>query len=208
MATTDHGTNMQDMLGQFINEAVIKAVAEQTRQVADVARKEVNQIVGSAVTRVNEVTQEATFEMQLRIHKMVEQSLARLSMEGERIIEQSCKRLEDERSKVLDDLPVALQESLMQMNRENETIFQRRSEEWLRQMNEQQTVRLNDTLQAQLRTIRQSLLEDTAASARAICDRNLFDVRSEFENHVNRCLQGISERLSQPMKPSRAFMRQ
>jgi hypothetical protein len=137
-------------------------------------------------------------EIQERITPMIEQGLGTLTTEADRLAERNTQRLEEISHKVLDDMPVTIQESLMQMTQENEAMFHRRAEEWMTQFRAEQTADMSQVLQAQFEAVRRSMLEEVAQSAKAICDRNLFDVRSDFENHINRTFQYAAERLAAP----------
>jgi vacuolar-type H+-ATPase subunit H len=131
--------------------------------------------------------------------QMIEQGLCTLTAEAERLVERNSERVQAISSKALDDIPVTIQESLMQMTQENEILFHRRAEEWMGQFRAERTADISQGLQAQVEVMRRSMLEEVAQSAKAICDRNLFDFRSEFENHLNRSFQHAAERLNAPM---------
>jgi methionyl-tRNA synthetase len=173
MAEVVQLATINELLGRCIEDSVKRAVAEQ-----------VEAALGNGVQR-------ACDEVQTRIHKMVESALRSLTVEGERIIEHTCERIVEATNKAMDEMPVTIQESLMEMTKENETLFRRRAAEWVVEMHEE--------AQAGLDAVRKKFLEETGAAAKATCDRNLFDYRSEFENHVNRCFQGVAERLSAPI---------
>jgi hypothetical protein len=188
-----------DMLGRFIDEAVARALQDQMGKMVEVAEKRAEGVVAAGAAKLNLTLDRASADIQKRIHQMIEQGLRTLTAEAERLVERNSERVQAISSKALEDIPVTIQESLMQMTQENETMFHRRAEEWMGEFRAERTADISQGLQAQVEVIRRSMLEEVAQSAQAICDRNLFDFRSEFENHVNRSFQHAAERLTAPM---------
>jgi hypothetical protein len=197
MSEQIQGAMVHEMLGRFIEESVARALQDQMAKMAELAEKRAEE-VAAGTAKLNETLERATEDIQKRIHQMVEQGLRTLTMEAERLMERNAQRIEEMRQKAMDDIPVTIQESLMQMTHENETIFHRRAEEWMAQFRAEQSADMSMVVQAQFEAIRRSMLEEVAQSAKVICDRNLFDVRSDFENHVNRSFQNAAERLTAP----------
>jgi Na+/phosphate symporter len=175
---------------------------------ADSAEKRVEEVVAAGTAKFNQSLDRAAADIQERIadiqkridqiDQMVELGLRTLTTEGERLVERNTQRMQEISQKALDEAPVTIQDCLMQMNQENEIMFHRRAEEWIGQFRAEQTAEMSLALQAQFEAVRGSVLEDVAQSAKAICDRNLFDFRSDFENHVNRTFQHAAERLTAP----------
>ncbi len=164
------------MLGKFIDEAVNKAVAERLDGLMGDMERRIQEVIDKKTSALNDSMQNAS----------------------ERIVESTCARLMEAIGKAMEDLPVTIQETLMQMTQETETMFRQRAEEWMQQLQADNTTTAGEAIQAQFEALRQKTLQETTESARAICDRNLFDVRSEFENHVNRTFVGVAERLTAP----------
>jgi hypothetical protein len=131
-----------------------------------------------------------------------ERRLGTLTAEAERLMEANTQRMQQlsqNTLKALDDVPGTIQEFFTRMTQENETLFHQRAEEWMSQFRTEQTAGMTLVLQAQLEAVRRSILEEVAQSAKAICDRNLFDIRSDFENHVTRSFHSVAERLTAPL---------
>jgi predicted P-loop ATPase/GTPase len=198
MSEQNQGAMVHEMLGRFIEEAVARAVQDQMNKMADLAEKRADEVVAAGAVRLNQTLDRTASEIQKRIHQMVELGLRTITMEAERLVERSTERVQEISRKAMDDMPVAIQEALMQMTQENEVIFHRRAEEWMNQFRAEQSADMSMVVQAQFEAIRRSVLEEVAQSSKAICDRNLFDVRSDFENHVNRSFQHAAERLTVP----------
>jgi hypothetical protein len=199
MAEVVQVATINEMLGRFIEDSVNRAIGERLLAQTEEADRKVKEMIETGTARLDSAMQQACGEIQTRIRKMVEEGLGSLTSEGERLVEHTCGRIVETAQKVLDELPVTIQESAMEMNKENETLFRRRCEEWIVQLQGDSTESMVAALKTQLESLRHKMLEETAESAKAICDRNLFDVRSEFENHVNRCFQGMADRLSVPL---------
>jgi hypothetical protein len=189
---------VHEVLGRFIEEAVARAVQDQMGKMADIAEKRAHEVVAAGEAKLNQTLDRAATDIQKRIHQMMEQGLRTMIAEGERLVERNAQRVQEISQKAMDDMPVTIQESLMQMTQENETIFHRRAEEWMAQFRAEQSADMSMVVQAQFEAIRRSVLEEVAQSSKAICDRHLFDVRSDFENHVNRSFQHAAERLTVP----------
>jgi gas vesicle protein len=196
------GAMVHEMLGRFIEEAVNRAVQDQINKMADLAEQRAEEVVAAGTAKWSQTLDRATSDIQKRIHHMVEhmveQGLSTLTTEAERLVERNTQSMQEISRKSLDDIPVTIQESLMQMSLENEAMFRGRAMEWMSQLCAEQTAEMSLVLQAQFEAVRRSMLEEVAQSARAICDRNLFDIRSDFENHVNRSFQNMAERLTAP----------
>jgi hypothetical protein len=170
------GALVHEMLGKFIDEAVNKAVTER-----------LNVLMAETERRVREVSDKNTASLNESMEKA-----------SERIFASTCQRLMEAIGKAMEDLPVTIQETMMQMSQETETMFRRRAEEWMQQLQADNTASAGEAIQAQFEALRKKTLQETTESARAICDRNIFDFRSEFENHVNRTFVGVAERLTAP----------
>jgi exonuclease VII large subunit len=198
MSEQIQGAMVHELLGRFIEEAVERAVQGQMNKMAELAEKRAGEIVAEGAVKLNQTLERATSDIQKRIHQLFEQGLRTLTTEAERLVERNSQRVQEISQKALDDIPVTIQESLMQMTHENETLFHRRAEEWIGQFRAEQSAEMSLVLQAQFEAVRRSMLEEVAQSAKAICDRNLFDFRSDFENHVNRTFQHAAERLTAP----------
>jgi hypothetical protein len=206
MSEQSQGAMIHEMLGRFIEEAVARSVQEQLGKMAewaekratDLAEKRAEEILAAGAEKLNQTFDRATSEIQTRVQEMVELGVQTMSTEAERLVERNAQRVQEISQKLQDDMPVAIQESLMQMTQENETIFHRRAEEWMTQFRAEQSADMSMVVQAQFEAIRRSVLEEVAQSSKAICDRNLLDVRSDFENHINRSFQSAAERLSAP----------
>jgi len=130
-----------------------------------------------------------------------ERRLGTLTTEAQRLMEGNTQRMQElsqNTLKALDDVPVTIQEFFTRMTQENETLFHQRAEEWMSQFRAEQIADMSSVLQAQLEVLRRSILDEVAQSAKAICDRNLFDIRSDFENHVTRSFHSAAERLTAP----------
>lgn len=201
MADATHGVMINEILGRFIEESVNRAIDDRLTRLTEETETRMQQVIDSGAERFEATIQRASDELQIRIYHMVEQGLHSLTAEGERLVQQTCDRIVETAQKSVEDLPVIIQESLMEMTQENEILFRQRSVQWIGQlqddalagMDELRAKFLEETAQAA-----KAICDDTAASAKAICDRNLFDVRSDFENHVHRCFQGAAERLAEP----------
>ncbi len=189
---------IQERLGRFIDEAVNRAVQDQMSRLADLAQAHAEEVVAAGAARFNQTLDSAASGIQKRIDQMVEQGLRRITGEAEQLLERNIQRFQETSQKTLHDAPVTMQESLMQMIQESETLFHRRAEEWISQFRAEQDADMSSALQAQCQALRRGTLEEVAQSAKAICDRNLFDIRSDFENHVNRSFQHVAERLTAP----------
>jgi pyruvate-formate lyase len=198
MSEQIQGAMVHEMLGRFIEEAVERAVQGQLNKMAEMAEKRIEEIVAAGAAKLNQTLERGTSDIQERIHQLFEQGLRTLTSEVERLAERNSQRVQEISQKALEDIPVTIQESLMQMTQENEAMFHRRAEEWSGQFRAEQTAEISLVLQAQFEAMRRSMLEEVAQSAKDICDRNLFDFRSDFENHVNRTFQHAAERLMAP----------
>lgn len=199
MADQGQGALVHEMLGRFIDEAVSKAVEVRIGSLTEMAERHIEEIVHKGAATLAQAMENTNTEIQTSIHKMVEQGIRSLTTEAESIVERTGHRINELSAKILDDMPVTLQETLMQMTHENEVMFQRRAAEWMEQFRAEQGADINVALQAQFEAVRRSMLEEVTQSAKGICDRNLFDFRSEFENHVSRSFQSIAERLVSPI---------
>ena len=199
MADVVQGALINEMLGRFIEDSVSRAVSEHVRAQTDEADRKVKEVIETGTSRLDTAMQQANNEIQIRIQQMVEQGLRSLTAEGERLVQRTCERIVETTQKAMNDLPVTIQESLMEMTKENEIMFHRRAEEWILQLQAEGAASMGAALQTQVEGLRKKLLQETGDAAKAICDRNLFDFRSEFENHVNRCFQGVADRLSAPL---------
>jgi DNA anti-recombination protein RmuC len=193
MSDSAQGALVHEMLGRFIEEAVSKAVRHEMDSLAEKAQETVKGVIEAGAAHLAKALEGSEADFQTRIRKMVAQGMATLSAEAERFSQQ----IREESARAVEDLPVAVQGPLLQMTQESEKLFHRRADDWMEQFQAEQTAELSEALQA----LRQSVLEDVAQSAKGLCDRNLIDFRSEFENHVNRCFQGAAERLTAPLQP-------
>jgi hypothetical protein len=198
MSEQSQGAMVHEMLGRFIEEAVNRAVQDQMSKMTAVAEKRVDEALANGASKMSQSLDRAAHDIQMRIHQVVEQGLRTLTTEAERLVERNIQRVQEVSRQSLDDVPVTIQESLMQMTQENESMFRRRAAEWMEQFRAEQTADMSLVLQAQFEAVRRSMLEEIAQSAKTICDRNLFDFRSDFENHVTRSFQTVAERLNAP----------
>jgi predicted P-loop ATPase/GTPase len=202
MSEQSQGAMVHEILGRFIEEEVARSVQEQMVKMADVVEKRAEDLMAAGATRLNQTLNQtldrATADIEKRVHQMVETGLRKMTTEAERLVERNAQRVQEVSQKTIDDMPVTIQESLMQMTHENETIFHRRAEEWMAEFRAEQSADMSLVVQAQFDAMRRSMLEEVAQSSKAICDRNLFDVRSDFENHVSRSFQNLAERLTAP----------
>ena len=184
----EQGVLVHEMLGRFIEEAVTRAVESRLEQLnAEVDR------------RAQEAVEKACREMQSRVHHMVELGLRSLTTEGEEAVRFACERLAETGRKATEDLPVTIQEVMSQMLREHETTLRRRAENWMRQLEAESTASISASIETQFEASRKRVIAETSEAAHAICDRNLFDFRSEFENHVSRSFQSVADRLTAPL---------
>ena len=196
--------DIQERTHQMIEQGLRTLTAEAERLVERNTQRvqEISQMIEQGLctlTAEAERLVERNTQRAQETSQMIEQGLCTLTAEAERLVERNSERVQAISSKALDDIPVTIQESLMQMTQENEILFHRRAEEWMGQFRAERTADISQGLQAQVEVMRRSMLEEVAQSAKAICDRNLFDFRSEFENHVNRSFQHAAERLNAPM---------
>ncbi|GEM_PF-5758529 len=198
MSEQIQGALVHEMLGRFIEEAVDRAVTAQMDKMAERAGKRAEEAIAAGAAKMAEMLDRASADMQKRIHRITEQSMRTMTTEAERMVERNVQRMQEACQKTMDDAPVTIQETLMQMIQENEALFHRRAEDWMAQFRAEQAADMSMVLQAQFEAVRRSMLEEVAQSAKAITDRNLFDFRSDFQNHMNRTFQHAAQRLTAP----------